>query len=296
MQNLNSHDPGYPATLLTPTRIPTVQPTCLIHINPEASGTEGFDDTTMSLQSEAMITEKSPAYYRYTLAAARSVGRMRLVGLVVGLLCSELSAPLWIAVDTPDLDAVLASQGAYLGNLADASGVVHRLERYEGQALEAVVSDILTNRPAVTILERTAQSTPVIVPVFVTSLEAAATCLLAGTTNRANHEATARAWHWITNIASEDGSNVLDDSSVSYTLGNEEITVQMQSATAIGGDQRQSPSPQEQPTSIIWNPHLPLLRQMAETNDPRLHIPATLALHPATSVLNGVADHHDVTP
>nr|WP_276976903.1 hypothetical protein [Ferrimicrobium acidiphilum] len=294
MQNPNSHDPGYPATLLTPTRIPTVQPTSLIHVNPEASGTEGFDDTTMSFQSGAMITEESPAYYRYTLAAARSVERLRLVGLVVGLLCSELRAPLWIAVDTPDLDAMLTSQGGYLGNLADSSGVVHRLERYEGPALEAVVSDMLTNQPAVTIMERNAQTTPVIVPVFITSFEAALTCIRAGTTNLANHEDTARAWQWLTAIA--DSSNVLDDSSVSYTLGNEEIAVQTQSTTVIRGDQRRSPSPQEQPTSITWNPHLPLLRQIAETNDPTLHIPATLALHPATSVLNGVADHHDLTP
>jgi hypothetical protein len=294
MQNLNSYDPGYPATLLTPTRISTVKPTCLIHINPEASGTEGFDDTTMSLQSEVMTIERIPAYYRYTLAAARSIERIRLVGLVVGLPCSEVSAPLWIAVDTPDLDAVLASQGGYLGNLADASGVVHRLESYEGAALEAVVSDILTNRPAVTILERTDQKLPAIAPVFITSLEAALTCIRPGTTNQANHEATARAWQWLT--ATADSSDVCNDSAASYKLGKDELYLHIQSSTAIDSDQPQSLPPREQPTTITWDPHLPLLRRMAETNDPRLHIPATLALHPAMSVLNGVAEHHDVTP
>jgi hypothetical protein len=293
MQNLHPNETGYPTTLLTPTRIPTVQPTRLIHINPEASGTEGFVDTNMSLQSRAMTTERTPAYYRYTLAIARPAERIRLVGLVAGLLSSELSAPLWIAVDTPDLEAVLASQGGYLGNLADVSGVVHRLERYEGEALETVVSDILTNRPAITILERADKTPPAIVPVFITSLEAASTCLRAGTTNQANYEATSRAWRWLTAIAADDKSELLDG--LSYRLGKDEIPLHVQIPAATAGNKSQSVPPQEQPTTITWSPHLSLLRRMAETNDSTLHIPTTLALHPATSVLNGVANPNEGT-
>lgn len=287
MQNLESSDPGYPTTLLTPTSITTVQPIRLVHINPEAHGTEGFDNNIMSLTPEAMTVEGKPAYYRYTLAVVKPTERIRVVGLVAGLVKPDLYPPLWIAVDSNDLDAVLTTQGEYLGNLADSKSVVHRLERYTGAALESMLADMLSNRPALTILERPDHEAANIIPVFITSLAAASTCLRQRTTGDEHNETTERAWRWLMTVIAE-GSHT-SSSSVDYG----QIPTHQQDSTTLLGGQVDSPLPSEQPATVTWKPDLALLRQLANTNDPTLHIPAALAISPATSVINRVADPLD---
>jgi len=292
MRNLNTTAPGYPATMLRPTNISRVGPISLIHLDAEAAGAEGFDDEIPSAwPSPNLIHEDAPSYYRYTIATTRMEERLRIRGLVVGLPRLGTNPPLWIAIDTQDLDAILVSQGSYLGNVADNNGIVHRLEHYDGPALDRVIADIIIDQPALTILERPGGTPVDIAPVFITSLEVAATFLRPAVTVEPSQDATARVKTWLLSLSTSQDAQAITDRVACYHTQEQEITFGMTNRSPRDMDKPVLAHPSMSWTQtegkITWFPNFAALREIAASRDPALCFPANVALEPSTAILAG---------
>ncbi|WP_298348836.1 hypothetical protein [Ferrimicrobium sp.] len=269
-----------------------MEPISLIHLDAEAAGVEGFDDAIPGTRlSPNLIHEDVPSYYRYTIATTRTEERLRIRGLVVGLPHLGTNPPLWIAIDTHDLDAILANQGGYLGNVADNNGIIHRLEHYDGPALDRVIAAILIDQPALTILERPGGAPVDLAPVFITSLEVAATCLRPAVTVEPSQDATARAKNWLLSLSTSQDAQAITDRVACYHTQEQEITFGMTNRSPRDMDKPVLAHPSMAWTQtegkITWYPNFAALREIAASRDRALCFPANVALTPSTTILAG---------
>jgi hypothetical protein len=293
MSTSHSNAPGYLVTRLTPTVIERVEPIRLIHLDPEGQGAEGFDDQATQFRTSALVVDEVPGFYRYMLASVASGTRRRITGVVVGLRVTKQPCPLWIAVDAPDLEAFVASQGAYLGNVADQTKTLHRLERYEGGALTMLVNNLLSDRPALTVQIRPISPLhATIVPVLITTLDALHACL-----EQDVELATPRSIaQWLSSTITASRSHIDESAIAHYELDGDVVSLSRRTGLQDGGELEPSggwPSTMTWPSPMIWHPDVQLLRDLAATGDPELALPAALTLHPATAILFGVATPSD---
>ncbi len=286
MSTSNLNAPGYLLTQLTPTALGRVQPIRLVHLDPEGSGAEGFDSTTTAFQETQMAVDGASGLYRYTLASTGGDIRRRVRGLVAGMSVNKGPLPLWIAIDAPDLEAVLETQGNYLGNIADNHGVLHRLERYDGSALTAMIDAMLSDHPALTVLPRP-QSPPAgtALPVFITTLEATTHCLF----EPVELPMTAPMWRWLSlNMRRIKITKELVDTPVVryHQDGQTYGFIHDSSATTdlLAEENHQNPLGAK-PTTVTWIPDITLLRKFATASRRGLECPAMLLMYPAPGIL-----------
>ncbi|WP_298209579.1 hypothetical protein [Ferrimicrobium sp.] len=293
MRNPNTNGPGYPETLLRPTNLRGLQPIALIHLDAEAEGVEGFDEQTSSAWlSTHLAHERVPAYYRYTVATTGTGERLRIRGLVIGLLNPDVNPPLWIAVDNPDIDAILVGQGSYLGNVADADRSIHRLERYEGTALDKVVADIVSSHPAITVLDGPQRPPADIAPVFITSFETAASSLRPARVTLTSLETATGSLRWLTALPTSSDAKMITDVIATYHRGEDTINFGLahtfaQRSTTPAAVSRIAASGESSPGEITCYPTVSALRALARTGDPDLCFPASILLGPSALILAG---------
>ena len=153
----------------------------LHHLNPEAGPLEGFVDDPEKIDESFFTLDDLPQLYRYTIAKVEPTTRIRITGLLVaakGL--NRHGAPLtpaWIAIDSNDLDTLVAGQGTYLGNIVDSNRILHRLEGYSSPALVRPVSSILEDSPGISILSYRERLPDTYAPLLITSITSTASCL-----------------------------------------------------------------------------------------------------------------------